>query len=67
MPKTKKTFDKAAYDAAHHKEKYKNLAAVFTKEEAEEVELAAKRSNMTRSTYIKTAVFEKIERDKLQE
>ena len=63
MPKVKKEFDKAAYDKAFHKAHYKNLAATFTKAEAAEVEAAAKSAGMTRSKYIKAAVFEKIERE----
>ena len=38
MPKTTKSFDKAAYDKNYHKTNYKQLAVVFTKAEAAEVE-----------------------------
>lgn len=62
MPKLKKEFNKAAYDAAYHKENYKQLAAVFTKNEAAEVEAAAKAAGLTKSAFIKQAVFEKMER-----
>ena len=41
MPKVKKEFNKAEYDKKYHKERYKNLAAAFTKAEAEQVEAAA--------------------------
>lgn len=64
MPKINNSFNKSEYDQAYHKAKYKNLAAAFTKEEAEKVEAAANNSGMTKSQYIKTAVFEKMEREK---
>ena len=63
MPKLTKEFDKVAYDKAFHKENYKQLAGVFTKAEAAEVEAAAKAAGLTNSMFIKQAVFEKIERE----
>lgn len=64
MPKINNGFNKAEYDQAYTKEHYKKITSVFTKAEAEEVEAAAKRAGLTKSAYIKTAVFEKIERDR---
>lgn len=66
MPKVTKEFDKAAYDKAFQRKHYKKLTAAFTKEEAEQVESAAGRAGLTKSAYIKTAVFEKIEREVTQ-
>ena len=63
MPKIEKTFDKTAYDKKYHKEKYKQLAAVFTKEEAARVERAAASAGVSKSQYIKTATLEKVERE----
>lgn len=64
MPKINTGFNKAEYDQAYHKMKYKNLAAAFTKEEAQEVEEAATAAGVSKSQYIKQAVFEKMERDR---
>ena len=61
MPRVTKTFDKPAYDKEYHREKYKQLAVVLTKAEAAEVEQAAQRAGMTKSAYMKKAIFEKIE------
>lgn len=63
MPKVNKEFDKAAYDKAYHKKHYKQSTVVFTIDEAERVEAAAAASGMSKSQYIKSAVFEKIERE----
>lgn len=63
MPKVNTGFNKSEYDQAYHKAKYKNLAAAFTKEEAQAVEDAAAATGMSKSQFIKTAVFEKIERE----
>lgn len=64
MPKVNTKFNQAEYVQNYHREHYKKITAAFTKAEAEEVEAAAKRAGLTKSAYIKTAVFEKIERDK---
>lgn len=64
MPKVKKDFDKAAYDAAYHKANYKNVSVVFKLDEGEALEAAAAAAGVTKSAYIKQAVFEKIEREK---
>ena len=63
MPKVTKEFNKAEYDKQFQRERYKKITAAFTKEEAAEVERAAEASGLTRSAYIKQAVFEKIDRD----
>lgn len=63
MPKTTKTFDKSAYDKKYHQEKYKQLTTVFTKAEAEEVEQAAKAAGMTKSAYMKEAIFDRINKE----
>lgn len=63
MPKVIKEFDKSEYDKAFQREHYKKLTAAFTKEEAAKVEAAADRAGVTKSAYIKKAVFEKIERE----
>lgn len=63
MPKVTKEFNKAEYDKQFQREHYKKLTGTFTKAEAAEVEAAAKSAGMTRSAYIKAAVFEKIERE----
>lgn len=61
MPKVSK-FNKSEYDQAYHKAKYKNLAAAFTKEEAERVEAAAAAAGMTKSAFIKRAVMQEVEK-----
>ena len=63
MPKVTKDFDKAAYDKAYHKKHYKQSTVVFTIDEANRVETAAKSAGMTKSAFIKSAVLEKLERD----
>lgn len=63
MPKIEKTFNKAEYDKKYHKEKYKQLAAVFTKEEAARVEAAAAAASVSKSQFIKSATLEKIDRE----
>ena len=63
MPKVTKEFNKAEYDKQFQRERYKKITAAFTKKEAAEVEQAAEASGLTRSAYIKQAVFEKIDRD----
>lgn len=63
MPKVSKDFDKAAYDKAYHKKHYKQSTVVFTIEEAERVEAAAASAGVSKSQYIKSAVFEKMERE----
>ncbi len=61
MPKVNHDFNQAEYTKQYHKEHYKKLTAAFTKEEAQAVEEAANAAGMTKSQFIKTAVFEKIE------
>ena len=63
MPKINNGFNKAEYDQAYHKKNYKNVSVVFKLGEAEELEQAAEASGLTKSAYIKQAVFEKIDRD----
>lgn len=63
MPKVNNGFNQAEYVQNYHREHYKKLTAAFTKEEAEQVESAADRAGLTKSAYIKMAVFEKIERE----
>lgn len=63
MPKTNNKFNKSEYDQAYHKKNYKNVSIVFKHDEAEQVEEAAKRAGLTKSAYIKAAVFEKMERE----
>ena len=58
-----RSFDKAAYDKNYHKTNYKQLAVVFTKAEAAEVEQAAQRAGISKSAYMKAAILEKIERE----
>lgn len=63
MPKINKGFNQAEYIAKHHKEHYKKKTGVFTIEEAERMEDAAKKAGVTCSVYIKMAAKEKMERD----
>lgn len=67
MPRVNNGFNKSEYDQAYIREHYKKITSVFTKEEAEQVEAAADRAGLTKSAYIKAAVFEKIEREKIHE
>lgn len=62
MPKLTKEFDKVAYDREYQRQHYKKLAVVCTIEEGDKIEAAAKAAGLTKSTFIKQAVFEKIER-----
>jgi hypothetical protein len=64
MPRITGEFNQAEYNKQYHKEHYKKLTAAFTKEEAEQVEAAAENAGLTKSAYIKAAVFEKIERER---
>lgn len=63
MPKLTKEFDQVKYTREYHKTHYKQLAVVFTKAEAAEVEQAAQRAGMSKSAYMKKAIFEKIEQE----
>lgn len=63
MPKVNHGFNKYEYDQAYTREHYKKLTAAFTKAEAERVEAAADKAGLTKSAYIKNAVFEKMERE----
>lgn len=63
MPKVNRDFNKSEYDKAYQREHYKKLTAAFTIEEAKRVEAAATASGMSKSQYIKSAVFEKMERE----
>lgn len=61
MPKVNHKFNKYEYDQAYTREHYKKITSVFTKTEAENVEAAAAAAGISKSQYIKTAVFEKME------
>lgn len=63
MPKINNGFNQAEYVQQYHREHYKKITAAFTKEEAERVETAAANAGVSKSQYIKQAVFEKIERE----
>ena len=63
MPKVNNNFNKAEYDQQYIKTHYKKFTSVFTIEEADQVEAAAKAAGMTKSAFIKSAVLEKLERD----
>ena len=63
MPKSKKEFDKASYDKEFQRQHYKKITAAFTKSEAAKIEAAAANAGISKSTFIKQAVFEKIERE----
>ena len=67
MPKTTKTFDKAAYDLEYQRKHYKKLTGAFTKEEAARVETAARKAELTVSKYIKQAVLKQVEQDERTE
>lgn len=67
MPKTTKTFDKAAYDMEYQRKHYKKLTGTFTKKEAARVEKAASKVDLTVSKYIKRAVLKQVEQDELTE
>lgn len=62
MPKVNNNFNKAEYDQNYVKTHYKKFTSVFTIEEADHVEAAAKAAGMTKSAFIKNAVLEKLER-----
>ena len=61
MPKMTREFDKKKYDRQYQREHYKKMAVVCTIEEGERIEQAAQRAGMTKSAYMKKAIFEKIE------
>lgn len=63
MPKVTKEFNKAEYDKQFQRKHYKKITAAFTKEEAAEVETAADAAGISKSQYIKAAVFEKMKRE----
>jgi len=63
MPKVNHEFNQAEYTRAYHKEHYKKLAVVCTIEEGKQIEAAAAAAGISKSQFIKTAVFEKIERE----
>ncbi|MCB6992429.1 hypothetical protein LI177_02880 [bacterium 210820-DFI.6.37] len=63
MPKVTKEFNKAEYDKQFQREHYKKITAAFTKEEAAKVEAAAAAAGVSKSQYIKQAVFDKMERE----
>lgn len=63
MPKVNNGFNKAEYDQAYHKKNYKNVSIVFKHEESDILDKAVEASGLTKSAYIKQAVFEKIDRD----
>lgn len=63
MPKINKEFNQAEYVQQYHREHYKKITAAFTKSEAAKVEAAAANAGISKSTFIKQAVFEKIERE----
>lgn len=63
MPKVEKTFNKLEYDKKYRHEKYKSASVTLTKEEAAQVEAAAKAAGLSKSSYIKKAVFEKMQRE----
>lgn len=64
MPKVNREFNQAEYTKEYHRQHYKKLAVVCTKEEAAAVEAAAAAAGISKSQFIKTAVFEKIDRTK---
>ena len=63
MPRINKEFNQAEYIQQYHKAHYKKITAAFTKKEAESVEAAAAAAGISKSQYIKAAVFEKMERE----
>lgn len=63
MPKLSKEFDQAAYTREYQRRHYKKMAVVCTIEEGERVEQAAKNAGLSKSEYMKRAIFEKIERE----
>lgn len=63
MPKLSKEFDQAKYIKQYQREHYKKMAVVCTIEEGERIEQAAQRAGMTKSAYMKKAIFEKMERE----
>lgn len=63
MPKLSKEFDQAAYIKEYQRTHYKKMAVVCTIEEGNKIEKAAKAAGMSKSVYMKTAIFEKIERE----
>ena len=63
MPKVNNGFNKSEYDQEYNKRNYQNVSVVFKHNEADILEQAAEASGLTRSAYIKQAVFEKIDRD----
>lgn len=67
MPKIEKKFNKLEYDKQYHKEKYKQIAAVFTKEEAARVEKAANKMNVSKSSFIKSCVLDTINKNNKEE
>lgn len=67
MPKVTKEFNKAEYDKQFQREHYKKITAAFTKEEAAKVEAAAAAAGVSKSQYIKQAVFDKMEREEENE
>lgn len=64
MPKVNHDFNKSEYDQEYQRQHYKKLTAAFTKEEAAAVEAAAAAAGISKSQFIKQAVFEKIDRTK---
>ena len=63
MPKLTKEFDKKKYDREYQRKHYKKMAVVCTIEEGERIEKAAKAAGLSKSEYMKRAIFEKIERE----
>lgn len=60
MPKVNHDFNQAEYVKNYHREHYKQITTVFAIEEAERVAAAAAAAGMTKSSFIKAAVMEKI-------
>lgn len=63
MKITKEPFDKAAYDAAYQRKHYSKVTAVFKKDEAERLAVAAAKAGQSRSEYIRQAVFTRMKRE----
>lgn len=64
MPKINKGFNQAEYNAEYHKKHYKNISVVLKLDEAAALDEAVKLAGVKRSAYIKSAILEKIEREK---
>lgn len=63
MPKLTKEFDQTKYIKQYQREHYKKMAVVCTIEEGTRIEQAAKAAGMTKSAYMKEAIFDRINKE----